>query len=133
MPGEEPGNVIETEPGWCAIVVGTGKPAFKLLYNSTVAMTGGQDPAGALALDQVARLLLAEGVSKVVITTEDDDGVPWRRLPAGVAVRSTRRRAGRRIGELLQVFCCQESDAVRRAARPVSSHRAFRDVEPGSA
>ncbi|WP_245665507.1 indolepyruvate ferredoxin oxidoreductase family protein [Actinoplanes subtropicus] len=63
---------------------------FKLLYNSTVAMTGGQDPAGALALDQVARLLLAEGVSKVVITTEDKDRVPRRRLPAAVAVHERR-------------------------------------------
>lgn len=59
---------------------------FKLLYNATVAMTGGQDPAGGLALDQVAKLLLAEGVSKVVITTEDRHRVPSRLLPAGVEV-----------------------------------------------
>ena len=59
---------------------------FKLLYNSTVAMTGGQDPAGGLALDQVARLLLAEGVAKVVVTTEDERRLRGRRLPAGVEV-----------------------------------------------
>jgi indolepyruvate ferredoxin oxidoreductase len=59
---------------------------FKLLYNSTVAMTGGQDPAGGLALDQVTRLLLTEGVAKVVVTTEDKRRLRGRRLPAGVEV-----------------------------------------------
>lgn len=59
---------------------------YKLLYNSTVAMTGGQDPVGGLALDQLARLLLAEGVSKVVVTTEDKRRHRRHRLPAGVDV-----------------------------------------------
>lgn len=67
-----------------AAVAAKEKITFKLLYNSTVAMTGGQDPAGGLALDQLARLLLAEGVSKVVITTEDKGRHRRRRLPAEV-------------------------------------------------
>jgi indolepyruvate ferredoxin oxidoreductase len=46
---------------------------FKLLYNATVAMTGGQDPAGGLALDQLVRLLLAEGVAKIVVTWGYED------------------------------------------------------------
>lgn len=59
---------------------------FKLLYNSAVAMTGGQDPAGGLTLGQLVRLLRAEGVAKVVVTTEDARRVREQRLPADVAV-----------------------------------------------
>lgn len=60
---------------------------YKLLYNSTVAMTGGQDPVGAMPLDQLTRLLLAEGVSKVVVTTEDRQRIRSLKLPGGVQVR----------------------------------------------
>ncbi|MBY8862343.1 indolepyruvate ferredoxin oxidoreductase family protein [Nocardia sp. CA2R105] len=60
---------------------------YKLLYNATVAMTGGQDPVGAMSLDRLTRLLLSEGVQKVVVTTEDIHRVKALRLPAGVAVR----------------------------------------------
>ncbi|HEV2782729.1 MAG TPA: indolepyruvate ferredoxin oxidoreductase family protein [Actinophytocola sp.] len=59
---------------------------FKLLYNSTVAMTGGQDPAGGLPIERLTRLLLAEGVAKVVVTTEDERRLRRHRLPAGVEV-----------------------------------------------
>ncbi|MDH6622667.1 TPP-dependent indolepyruvate ferredoxin oxidoreductase alpha subunit [Streptomyces sp. LBL] len=34
---------------------------YKLLYNSAVAMTSGQDAVGALPVDRVARLLLLRG------------------------------------------------------------------------
>jgi indolepyruvate ferredoxin oxidoreductase len=60
---------------------------YKLLYNATVAMTGGQDPVGAMTLDRLAGLLVAEGVSKIVITTEDLNRVRAMTLPAGVTVR----------------------------------------------
>ena len=60
---------------------------YKLLYNATVAMTGGQDPVGAMPLDRLVRLLLAEGVKKVVVTTEDLGRVRKLRLPRGVEVR----------------------------------------------
>ncbi|MDT7679981.1 MAG: indolepyruvate ferredoxin oxidoreductase, partial [Pseudonocardiales bacterium] len=43
---------------------------FKLLHNSAVAMTGGQDAVGALPVERMASLLLLEGVRRVVITTE---------------------------------------------------------------
>jgi indolepyruvate ferredoxin oxidoreductase len=59
---------------------------FKLLYNSTVAMTGGQDPAGGLPIERLTQLLLAEGVAKVVVTTEDRRRLRRHRLPAGVEV-----------------------------------------------
>ena len=44
---------------------------YKLLWNRTVAMTGGQDPQGMIGVDEVARALLAQGVARVLITTDD--------------------------------------------------------------
>jgi indolepyruvate ferredoxin oxidoreductase len=58
---------------------------YKLLYNSAVAMTGGQDAVGGLPVEKVAQLLLVEGVKRVVITS--DAPAKHRKLPAGVEVR----------------------------------------------
>ena len=44
---------------------------YKLLYNGTVAMTGGQHAQGSMPVPAVARLLLLEGVKRVIVTTED--------------------------------------------------------------
>ena len=44
---------------------------FKLLYNGTVAMTGGQDPPGLMAVPEVVQSLLLEGVSRVIVTSDD--------------------------------------------------------------
>lgn len=44
---------------------------YKLLYNGTVAMTGGQDPVGEMPLDRLIDLLQAERVSKIVVTSDD--------------------------------------------------------------
>jgi indolepyruvate ferredoxin oxidoreductase len=44
---------------------------FKILYNGTVAMTGGQDATNQVGVPELARMLLAYGVNKVAITTED--------------------------------------------------------------
>ena len=60
---------------------------YKLLFNGTVAMTGGQDPVGAMTLDQVCRVLLAEGVARIVVTGDDVERLSAAGLPAGVDVR----------------------------------------------
>jgi len=44
---------------------------FKLLRNSAVAMTGGQQAVGELPVDRLLALLKAEGVRKTVVTTDD--------------------------------------------------------------
>ena len=59
---------------------------YKLLYNGTVAMTGGQDPQGQLDVPDVARILLGQGVSKVLITSDDPDKYRRADLPADVEV-----------------------------------------------
>jgi len=44
---------------------------YKLLYNRAVAMTGGQDAAGALEVPQLAAKLLAEGVVRVLVVADE--------------------------------------------------------------
>src|SRR3979409_2009910 len=44
---------------------------YKILYNDTVAMTGGQDVVGQLKIPEMTRWLALEGVRKIIITTED--------------------------------------------------------------
>ncbi len=46
---------------------------YKLLYNGTVAMTGGQDPQGQMSVDEVATALLAHGVSRVLVTSDEPE------------------------------------------------------------
>ena len=60
---------------------------YKLLYNGAVAMTGGQQAVGGMSVPEIVQTLLAEGVARVVVTTEDLADYRGVRLPAGVEVR----------------------------------------------
>jgi indolepyruvate ferredoxin oxidoreductase len=70
-----------------AAVAAGANITFKLLHNSAVAMTGGQQAVGALPLERIAQLLLVEGVRKVIITSEEPKRVRKLGLPSGVEVR----------------------------------------------
>ncbi|KOS54493.1 indolepyruvate ferredoxin oxidoreductase family protein [Rhodococcus rhodochrous] len=59
---------------------------YKLLYNDTVAMTGGQSAIGKMSVPQIVQGLLAEGVSRVVITTDDVKKYRKVKLPRSVKV-----------------------------------------------
>ncbi|QUQ63196.1 indolepyruvate ferredoxin oxidoreductase family protein [Kutzneria sp. CA-103260] len=70
-----------------AVAAGTNI-TFKLLYNSAVAMTGGQDADGGIDPVGVTHLLHAEGVAKIVVVADDPGkyprGTAWA---SGVTVR----------------------------------------------
>ncbi|MBO9523105.1 MAG: indolepyruvate ferredoxin oxidoreductase family protein [Nocardioidaceae bacterium] len=70
-----------------AAVASGANITYKILYNSAVAMTGGQDAVGAMTVPALVRELLAEGVGKVVVTTEEPARYRRVRLPRGVEVR----------------------------------------------
>jgi indolepyruvate ferredoxin oxidoreductase len=59
---------------------------FKLFYNSTVAMTGGQDASNAIGVPELAQVLLAQGAARVAITADDPGRYRGVRLPAGVTL-----------------------------------------------
>lgn len=59
---------------------------YKLLYNSAVAMTGGQRTVGAMRVPQIVDVLRAEGVSRIIITTDDTGRYRKVKLPSDVSV-----------------------------------------------
>jgi indolepyruvate ferredoxin oxidoreductase len=59
---------------------------FKILYNSTVAMTGGQDATFSVGVPELAGILLAQGVRKVVVTVPDPKAYDRTGFPPGVEV-----------------------------------------------
>ena len=74
---------------------------YKILYNDAVAMTGGQPVEGALSVARIARQLVAEGLTRVVVVTDNTRHYPRRGLPDGVTVHH-RRELGRLQRDLRQ-------------------------------
>lgn len=69
-----------------AAVAAGSHMTYKILYNTAVAMTGGQDAEGAMPVPALAASLLLEGVSQVIITTDDTGKYRHIRLPKGARV-----------------------------------------------
>jgi indolepyruvate ferredoxin oxidoreductase len=63
---------------------------YKLLVNGFVSMTGGQPIEGDLSIPRMAAELLAEGVGRVVVVTDDPGKYRRGELPPGVPVRHRR-------------------------------------------
>lgn len=76
-----------------ALVASGRNITYKLLHNSAVAMTGGQHAVGAMSVPNIVRSLLADGVSRIIVTTEDRRRYRRVRMPAGVEVWDRSRLA----------------------------------------
>ncbi len=59
---------------------------YKLLYNDAVAMTGGQQPQGQLAIPALTHWLALEGVRRIVVTTPEPGAYRGVRLDAIASV-----------------------------------------------
>ncbi|MEE4451011.1 indolepyruvate ferredoxin oxidoreductase family protein [Novosphingobium resinovorum] len=60
---------------------------YKLLYNSAVAMTGGQDVFAGKSVPGIIDQLKAEGVQRIVVTTDEPERYKGLALPALASVR----------------------------------------------
>ena len=60
---------------------------YKILWNGVSAMTGGQSPAGGNSLLGAITMLQAEGVARIVVTTDDVARTKALSLPSNVDVR----------------------------------------------
>ncbi|GAA0712473.1 indolepyruvate ferredoxin oxidoreductase family protein [Dactylosporangium roseum] len=95
-PFVEPGHLVQNlgdgtfhHSGSLAIraAIASGRNiTFRVLYNSTVAMTGGQHAVGQLPIPRLVALLKAEGVARVVVTTDDVRRTRRLGLPRDVRV-----------------------------------------------
>ncbi len=69
-----------------AAVAAGANITYKLLYNSTVAMTGGQDAVGQMSIPRLCAAMLAEGVREIIVTTDDTGSYRGRRMPKAARV-----------------------------------------------
>jgi indolepyruvate ferredoxin oxidoreductase len=108
---------------------------YKILYNDAVAMTGGQHIDGNLAPAQIARELLAEGVKKVEVVTDEPEKYPAGTFPPEVRIshRDDYDKVQREIREIegttviiYDQTCASEKRRRRkRNAYPDPAKRAF--------
>ena len=69
-----------------AAVAANAHMTYKILYNGAVAMTGGQDATGAMSVPDLTTWLQAEGVTRVLVTTDEVAKYKGVSMPRGVDV-----------------------------------------------
>ena len=84
-----------------AIAAGTNI-TYKILFNDAVAMTGGQNVDGPISVEAIAKTLVAEGVKKLVIVSDQPQNFSRSDFPRGVEIKHRR-----------------EMDAVQRQIRKI--------------
>ena len=109
---------------------------YKILYNDAVAMTGGQPIDGTLTVPQIATQVLAEGVTKVVVVSDEPDKYQGPlQLPGNVAVYHRREldRVQRELRDIAsttvliydQTCATEKRRRRKRGAYPDPLRRAF--------
>lgn len=109
---------------------------FKILYNDAVAMTGGQPAEGSLTVQQIAAQVLAEGVGRVVVVSDDvHKYVSAPPFPKEVTIRDrkellTVQRELREVSGVTALIYDQTCAAEKRRRRkrgtlPESAQRVF--------
>ena len=69
-----------------AAIANGANMTYKILYNGAVSMTGGQEPFGQLDVLTLCRVLQAEGVAEIIVTTDDLSRYRQSEVPSGVRV-----------------------------------------------
>jgi len=59
---------------------------YKILYNDAVAMTGGQPVDGPISPQDIARQVAAEGVTKIVVVSDEPDKYPSGYFDSGIPI-----------------------------------------------
>ena len=109
---------------------------YKILYNGAVAMTGGQDVAGAIDVPELTRALDAEGVSRIIVCSDDPDrhhrGGPladgaevWSRDRLDEAQDLLRDTAGVTVLIYDQQCAAEKRRERKRGLRPTPNKRIF--------
>lgn len=70
-----------------AAIASEANITFKILFNDAVAMTGGQPHDGPVTAEGIAARVVAEGVARCVIVSEQPDRFRGLDVPSGVEVR----------------------------------------------
>ncbi len=87
-----------------AAVASGATMTYKILFNDAVAMTGGQPVDGPLDVAQITRQVVAEGVNKIVVVTDEPDKYP----------------VGSEFAPGTKVYHRDELDAVQRDLREIN-------------
>ncbi len=112
---------------------------FKLLYNAVVAMTGGQDAAGAVQVPELTRKLAAEGVRRTIVLTDEigryrgvalaDNAVAWDRDRLDEAQRALRETPGVTV-LVYDQYCANQLRRLRKRGKaPVRPMRVMINPE----